>query len=112
MTTTDNIIQTRALAPHPEGGYYREVFRDTAAGGGHGVVTSIYFLRKAGQVSRWHRVDAVEIWHFYDGAPLELSIAEPDKNTRLLIVGKDLEHRERPVGIVPAHGLAVGAVHG
>jgi predicted cupin superfamily sugar epimerase len=102
MTTADDIIRTLDLELHPEGGYFREVYRDGATGDERGVVTSIYFLLKAGDVSRWHRVDAVEIWHFYDGAPLELSIAEADDNEpRALIVGKNLSDGERPVGVVP-----------
>lgn len=101
MSDADTIIQTLDLQPHPEGGYYREVFRDDSNGDQRGAVTTIYFLLKAGEVSRWHRVDAVEIWHFYDGAPLELSIAEGDEAQQSLVIGKDLSAGERPVGIAP-----------
>jgi predicted cupin superfamily sugar epimerase len=74
MSTADEIIARLALEPHPEGGHYRETWRDTPAAGGRGAGTAIYFLLRAGEESRWHRVDAVEIWHYHDGAPLQLWI--------------------------------------
>ncbi len=69
------LIERLGLAPHPEGGHFAEVWRDVPPGGGRGAGTAIYFLLRAGEQSRWHRVDATEIWHHYAGAPLELSIA-------------------------------------
>ncbi len=63
------------LAPHPEGGWYRETFRDAEPGDGRGHSTAIYYLLAAGDRSHWHRVDAVEVWHHYAGAPLELSLS-------------------------------------
>ncbi len=74
MQSADEIIETLALAPHPEGGYFRETFRDAHGADGRAASTAIYYLLKAGQRSHWHRVDAAEIWHFYAGAPLVLSI--------------------------------------
>jgi predicted cupin superfamily sugar epimerase len=65
----DRIIRELGLAPHPEGGHFRETFRDPDAANGRAHSTAIYFLLKAGEVSRWHRVDAVEVWHWYAGAP-------------------------------------------
>lgn len=64
------------LAPHPEGGRYREVFRAPAPPGGRGAVTAIYYLLEAGEVSAWHRIDAVEIWCHHAGAPLRLDVSE------------------------------------
>jgi uncharacterized protein len=61
------VIETLALAPHPEGGWYRETFRDTPASGGRGALTQIYYLLRQGERSHWHRVDAFEVWHFYAG---------------------------------------------
>ncbi|MGE0701930.1 MAG: cupin domain-containing protein, partial [Hyphomicrobiaceae bacterium] len=70
------VIARLGLAPHPEGGHYRETFRDVPAQGTRRAAsTAIYFLLAAGEVSRWHRVDATEIWHWYAGAPLELSVS-------------------------------------
>ncbi|NGX96621.1 MAG: cupin domain-containing protein [Candidatus Afipia apatlaquensis] len=66
--TADAIVARLGLQPHPEGGYYRETFRDTRTiDGGRAVSTAIYFLLARGQTSHWHRVDAVEIWHYHAG---------------------------------------------
>ena len=73
----DEIIARYGLIPHPEGGHYRETFRASAGDGGRGAVTSIYYLLRAGEVSHWHRVDAVEIWHYHAGAALRLELS-PD----------------------------------
>ena len=70
----DEIIRLLELAPHPEGGFYRETWRDDPAEGGRGSGTAIYYLLRAGERSRRHRVDAAEVWHHYAGAPLELTI--------------------------------------
>ena len=90
----DALIAQLQLQPHPEGGYFRETFRDAGAGRAHS--TAIYFLLKAGQVSRWHRVDTAEVWHFYRGAPLELRIGK-----RLEILGPEIEKGQQPQLIVP-----------
>ena len=100
--TADEIIAELQLAPHPEGGYFRETFRDEARDGGRAHSTAIYFLLKAGEVSRWHRVDAVEVWHWYGGAPLMLSIAPPDGAPEDVLLGPAVLQGERPQGIVPA----------
>ena len=73
----EEIIDRYALIPHPEGGRYREIFRSSAEGGARGAVTSIYYLLQAGEVSAWHRIDAVEIWHYHAGASLRLELS-PD----------------------------------
>ena len=74
----DDIIRLLGLQPHPEGGHYRETFRDRRGErAGRAASTAIYFLLRAGEVSRWHRVDAAEVWHWYAGAPLALTIAPP-----------------------------------
>ncbi|GAB5446576.1 cupin domain-containing protein [Gymnodinialimonas sp.] len=74
--TADEIIETLGLAPHPEGGHYRQTW--VAENAGRPVGTCIYFLLKDGEASHWHRVDATEIWLFHAGAPLVLSMAEGD----------------------------------
>ena len=60
--TADDTIRILQLAPHPEGGHYRQVYQDVRADGSRGFATSIYFLLRAGERSRWHRFDAAEIW--------------------------------------------------
>lgn len=99
--TAQEIIAALNLAPHPEGGYYRQTWvDDTAEGRPHG--TCIYFLLQVGKPSHWHRVDAVEIWHFYAGAPLTLKLAETETGTRQnMTLGPDLIAGQRPQGIVP-----------
>jgi len=77
------LIVTLGLAPHPEGGYYREIHRSAAQvepADGRGLragLTTIYFLLVAGEASRWHRVQSDETWHFHEGAPLDLWEADP-----------------------------------
>ncbi len=96
MSEADTLIAALDLKPHPEGGHYREVFRDAnPAGRAHS--TAIYFLLKAGEMSRWHRVDAAEAWHWYRGAALALTIGKSRH-----ILGPAIENGERPQLIVPA----------
>jgi hypothetical protein len=102
MSDADDLIRRLALKPHPEGGHYRETFRD-APGEARALSTAIYFLLKAGEASHWHRIDATEIWHFYAGAPLALSIGAEVKSATHHILGNDLARGERPQIVVPAH---------
>lgn len=98
--TADQIIETLGLAPHPEGGFFRETWRADNAGRAHG--TAIYFLLRGSDRNRWHTVDAAEIWHFYAGAPLVLSISTADTGpAQDLLLGPDLAAGQRPQGIVP-----------
>lgn len=90
----ERLIDLLNLKPHPEGGYFRETFRDR--GSSRACSTAIYFLLKAGEISRWHRVDAAEVWHFYRGAPLELRIG---KDTYML--GPDIDEAQVPQIVVP-----------
>ena len=64
------VVKALDLQPHPEGGHFRETWRDVPAGGGRGAGTAILFLLAAGQRSHWHRVDAAELWLWQAGAPL------------------------------------------
>jgi uncharacterized protein len=97
------VIRLLGLEPHPEYGHYREAFRDPAAiGPGRAASTAIYFLLRAGEVSRWHRVDAAEVWHWYAGAALSLSLANAT-GRRDVRLGNDLAAGERPQAVVPAH---------
>ena len=98
----DQIIAALGLAPHPEGGHFRETFRDEARDGGRARSTAIYFLLKAGEVSRWHRVDAVEVWHWYAGAALMLAVAPPRGARETVRLGPAVLDGERPQAIVPA----------
>jgi len=95
----DGWIRTLHLLPHPEGGHYRETFRDGKPGHTRGAMTAIYFLLRGGEASRWHRIDAIESWHHYDGAPLTLRIAEANGRKVELLLGK--EANAVPHAIVP-----------
>ena len=100
--TAAELIRLLDLQPHPEGGHFRETFRDPrTVAGGRAASTAIYFLLARGERSHWHRVDAVEVWHYYAGASLTLDIAEGERRTTVTL-GPDLAAGERPQGIVPA----------
>ncbi|WP_024509492.1 cupin domain-containing protein [Bradyrhizobium sp. ARR65] len=98
-----DIIARLELRRHPEGGHYRETFRDSRADAqGRACSTAIYFLLARGEISQWHRIDAVEIWHYYAGSPLTLRIAHDGCATHTVRLGPDLAAGERPQAIVPA----------
>jgi predicted cupin superfamily sugar epimerase len=97
------VVRLLDLAPHPEGGFYRETFRDQAAGpAGRAASTAIYYLLGAGDVSEWHRVDAAETWHFYAGAPLVLTVSPNGHDAEARHLGPGLTAGQRPQIIVPA----------
>jgi predicted cupin superfamily sugar epimerase len=79
--SVSDLIDLLDLEPHPEGGHYRETLRDSTGGGGRAASTAIYFLLAAGEESRWHRIDATEVWHWYGGAPLLLSASMDGNET-------------------------------
>jgi predicted cupin superfamily sugar epimerase len=96
------IVARLELKPHPEGGHYRETFRDSRVDAdGRSASTAIYFLLARGERSHWHRIDAVEAWHYYAGHPLTLRIAD-DAGRRTVTLGPDLAAGEVPQAIVPA----------
>lgn len=104
MSTADALIAQLDLAPHPEGGHYRQTWVANAANGQRPAGTCIYFLLKAGESSRWHRVDAVEIWHYYAGAPLILSMAETVSGPACdHLLGPDVLGNQAPQLVVPTH---------
>lgn len=98
--TADEIIAHLGLAPHPEGGWYRQTWAGDEQPRACG--TCIYFLLKSGERSHWHRVDATEIWHFYAGAPLTLRTAETEAGPATpRTLGPDLAAGQAPQIIVP-----------
>ena len=104
MQDAESIIAALGLSPHPEGGHYLETWRADVASGERPCGTAIYYLLQAGERSHWHRVDAAEVWHYYAGDPLVLSIApvsggEPVEAHQL---GPAIEAGQRPQAIVPA----------
>jgi predicted cupin superfamily sugar epimerase len=102
LLSAEDVIRILDLKPHPEGGHYRETFRDTETNAdGRAASTAIYFLLKRGERSHWHRVDAAEAWHWHAGSPLQLQI-NAGAGTQLLRLGPDLALGERPQAVVPA----------
>ena len=99
--SAQDVIRLLDLKPHPEGGHYRETFRDPRLVEGRAASTAIYFLLAAGEVSAWHRVDAVEVWHWYAGDPLALEISERATVNRMRL-GPAVGDGERPQAVVPA----------
>jgi predicted cupin superfamily sugar epimerase len=109
MDTARALIERLALAPHPEGGWYRQTWvGPTVQGRASG--TAILFLLPAGTRSHWHRVDADEIWLFHAGAPLILSLGET--TARDITLGPDVLGGQQPQAIVPAHHWQAAATTG
>ena len=103
MTSAAEVIRRLGLAPHPEGGHYRETFRDTRTdAAGRAASTAIYFLLDVGDVSEWHRIDAVEVWHFYAGAPLVLTTSLNGHDAEARHLGPDVLAGQVPQLVVPA----------
>ena len=108
MKRADELVELLGMTAHPEGGFFRELFRSTDAvvpADGRGertALTTIYFLLRAGEHSRLHRVESDEVWHHYEGAPLELVwTAEDFTAVRRALLGP-VAAGTRPVEVVPA----------
>ena len=100
--TAQDVIRLLELEPHPEGGHYRQTFRDErTVEGGRAASTAIYYLLARGERAHWHRVDVIEGWHWYAGAPLILQIADGAERINIRL-GPDLAAGERPQAIVAA----------
>jgi predicted cupin superfamily sugar epimerase len=96
------LIESLGLAPHPEGGWYREMWRAGAAPGERAGGTSIYFLLEAGQRSHWHRVDADELWLWHAGDALDLLVEQENGAVRKFALGGDVAGGYEPQCLVPA----------
>ena len=103
------VVTELGLAPHPEGGFFRETFRAPLAmdapAGRRAASTAIYFLLPAGSFSALHRVRSDEVWHHYDGDPVELYTMDDDARdggVRVIRLGRDLARGDRPQAVVPA----------
>jgi predicted cupin superfamily sugar epimerase len=100
--SADEIIARLEMKPHPEGGFFKETFRDPNGHDGRAHSTAIVYLLREGDVSRWHRVDAAEVWHWYGGAPLLLGIMDRERRTDIRL-GPDILAGEFPQAVVPVH---------
>lgn len=101
MTAARDLIAALGLAPHPEGGWYRETWRAEAPEGGRAAGTAIYYLLEAGDFSHWHRVDATEIWHWYAGGPLSMTVSASGHDAESWLLGPEVGAGQRPQRIVP-----------
>ena len=100
--TAAEIVRLLDLAPHPEGGHYRQTFRD-GVDDERGHSTAIYYLLEAGECSAWHRVrNAAEVWHHYAGGPLALTLSPNGHDAESHRLGTNLLAGERPQVVVPA----------
>src|SRR5262249_4397725 len=102
-----DLIRSLALSPHPEGGFYRETFRSPLCLSGlprgpRAASTAIYYLLPAGTFSALHRVAADEVWHHYDGDPVDLHLLDEGGGHAVARLGRDLGAGERPQVVVPA----------
>lgn len=101
--TAAELIERLALAPHPEGGWFRETWRSKAEAGARSAATAVYYVIERAQRSRWNRVDADEMWLWHSGDPLDLSISATDDGpSRTVRLGGRIGKGEEPQIIVPA----------
>ena len=104
MIPAADVIRLLELKPHPEGGHFRETFRDQHSEAGRAASTAIYYLLARGERAHWHRVDAAEVWHYYAGSALRLEIALHETGPiERMTLGPDLARGERPQAVVPAN---------
>ena len=113
------LIETLGLQPHPEGGWYRQIYKSAervtrhADGAERTALTTIYFLLAEGTYSRWHRVESDEVWQFYEGDALELTIRGQapvvlDAGNRVHVVPARQWQTARPLGAYALAGCTVG----
>ncbi len=110
--TQQQWIEALELQPHPEGGWFREVYRASETisqaalpsrfDGDRSFSTAIYYLLGPGDFSALHRIRQDEVWHFYDGSPLVVEVIHPDGCAESLRLGRDVSAGERPLAVVPA----------
>ena len=97
-----DVIESLGLSPHPEGGWYAETWRAPTAPGERAAGTAIYYLLETGQRSHWHRVDAAEIWHWYAGGSLRLTLSPDGRAIDTTLLGPEIAAGQRPQRLVPA----------
>ena len=118
MNQAEQWIQALGLQPHPEGGWFRELYRaeETISqnclperfGGDRQFSTAIFFLLNQNEVSAFHRIKQDELWHFYDGVPLQIHIIDHGGRYSVVELGRDVEAGQSLVAAVPA-GCLFGA---
>jgi len=107
------LILRFGLERHPEGGHFRRTFTHPISREGRPLASSILFLLAAGERSQWHRIDAVELWQFHSGSPLELSVSVDGRSIDAHLLGSDpLELMQQPQAVVPAAAWQSARSHG
>lgn len=101
-STAKEIITRLRMEPHPEGGWWAQSYREPDPAGGRPLSTAIYYLLDVGETSSWHRLDGVEIWHWYAGAPLVLTMSANGHDAAAFRLGPDVLGGEQPQLVVPA----------
>lgn len=102
MRPGESLIEALGLAPHPEGGWYRRTWEAPAASGERPAASAIYYLLLEGEESAPHRIDATELWHFYDGDALALGRQWPDGSREDIVLGSDVAAGQQPQAVVEA----------
>ena len=101
--TAQQLIDALKLAPHPEGGWYRETWRAPAEAGQRAAASAVLYVIARGRRSHWNRVDAHEIWLWHSGDPVDVSIAETDAGpSRTVRLGGRVERGEQPQLVIPS----------
>jgi len=101
MPTQQDIIAQLGLSPHPQRGGYREAWRATEPAGARAAGTAIYYLLGVGEHSHWHRIDATEVWHWYAGGPLSLTLSPDGHDAEAHILGPEIAAGQRPQLVIP-----------
>ncbi len=122
MTRVEELTTKLQLLPHPEGGFYKEIYRSAdhikqahlpdGYPGDRAYATSIYFLLTAGNFSAYHRIRQDEMWHFYEGSPIEIHEIDSDGTHSVTILGTDLDSGQRPFHVVKGGVWFGSRVHG
>ena len=102
VRTGESLIEALGLEPHPEGGWYRRTWEAPAKAGERPAASAIYYLLLEGEASAPHRIDATELWHFYDGDPLELSLERSEATCDVHVLGPDVAAGQVPQVVVEA----------
>jgi predicted cupin superfamily sugar epimerase len=100
MNEIEEIVEKLGLMRHPEGGYYRETFRDVDRDGRAISSAMLYLIKRP---APWHKIDASEVWHWYDGAPVELSYSQTEGKIIKQTLGNNIHDGELPQIVIPAN---------
>ena len=103
MSKSRELVRLLGLERHPEGGWYREIWRSGAeTAEDRPALTSIYYLLEADEHSHWHRIDADEVWHWYAGGPLSMTLSPNGHDAEAYLLGPEIAAGQRPQRVVPA----------